>query len=127
MYIQYTMIVGIKNLCTPAHFYLVVSMISFTIMALQNVNNSFIYCVGSYTCNTTSVVSIFILKFVYIIFWTWILNIICKSGYTTVSWALVLIPYVLFFLLVALTFTNTFDSSRYTANPMNTITTAVRY
>jgi|LauGreDrversion4_2_1035121.scaffolds.fasta_scaffold56390_2 hypothetical protein len=121
------MIVGVKNLCSPAHFYLVVSMIAFVIMAIQNANNSYIYCVGSYTCNTTSVFSIFILKFIYIIFWTWILNIICKSGYTTVSWALVLIPYILFFILVALQFTNTFDSSRYTADPMNAISTATRY
>ncbi len=122
------MIVGIKNLCTPAHFYLVISMVAFVIMAFQNMNNSYIYCVGSYTCNTTSVMSLFVLKFVYIIFWTWILNIICKNGYSTVSWALVLIPYLFLFIIIAANFTSIYDTERYkhTAYYTNLATEAIR-
>jgi hypothetical protein len=29
------------------------------------------------------------------LFWTWILNFICKSGYPGVSWFLLLLPYIL--------------------------------
>jgi TRAP-type C4-dicarboxylate transport system permease small subunit len=36
----------------------------------------------------------------YIVFWTWLLNVLCNSGYTVVSWILVLLPF--FFVLVAL-------------------------
>jgi hypothetical protein len=34
---------------------------------------------------------IFIIKIVYVIFWTWVLNLICQQGYTPVSWLLVLL------------------------------------
>ena len=33
------------------------------------------------------------------ILWTWLLNFICKSGYTTVSWILVFLPIILFILV----------------------------
>jgi hypothetical protein len=36
----------------------------------------------------------------YIIFWTWILNLICKSGASVVSWVLVLFPIILMFLII---------------------------
>lgn len=107
-------IIGLKDLCTPAHFYLIVSMIAWTLMAIQNITHSYTYCIGTYSCSAPSVMSIFIFKLVYIIFWTWLLNIICKSGYTTVSWFLVLIPYILLFLLIAGGFLATFTSDRYT-------------
>lgn len=107
-------IIGLKDLCTPAHFYLVVSIIAFVIMAIQNASNSYVYCVGSYSCNTPSIISLFIFKLIYIIFWTWLLNIICKSGYTNVAWFLVLIPYVLLFLFIAMGFLATFETERYT-------------
>ena len=32
---------------------------------------------------------------VYIIFWTFILNAICKAGYKSISWFLVLLPFLL--------------------------------
>lgn len=108
------MIIGLKDLCSPAHFYLVISLIAWVIMATQNASNSYVYCVGNYSCNTTSTFSIFIFKLVYIIFWTWLLNIICKGGYTNVSWFLVLIPYILFFIIVAAGMLSTYDTGRYT-------------
>ncbi len=35
-------------------------------------------------------------------FWTFVLNCICKAGYKGVSWFLVLFPFVLMFVLIAL-------------------------
>jgi hypothetical protein len=107
-------IVGISQLCTPAYFYLVVSVVAFVIMFIQNLGNSHVYCVGSYSCSAPSILAIFIFKAVYIIFWTWVLNVICKNGYENISWFLVLIPYVLFFLFIAMGFMSTFDTDRYT-------------
>jgi hypothetical protein len=93
---------GIKNLCTPALVYLIISIISIVIMAIQNYGNTDLYCLGMYSCNVTSITIIFILKLVYILFWTWVLNIICRGGYSGVSWFLVLFPYILLFLLLGL-------------------------
>ena len=37
------------------------------------------------------------------IFWTWLLNLICKSGFTPVSWFLVLFPIIIYFAITLLT------------------------
>jgi hypothetical protein len=34
------------------------------------------------------------------LFWTWILNVLCTKGYTTVAWVLVAIPFMVFFTLM---------------------------
>lgn len=91
----------VKKLCAPARLYLVVSMIAILIMAFQNIGNTDIYCIGNYTCSGYSTILIFVIKVLYVIFWTWILNLICKSGASYVSWILVLLPFVLFFLTIA--------------------------
>ncbi len=91
---------SLKNLCTPAHVYFVVSMITVLVMAFYNYYNINIYCLGKYSCNVTNMTLIFIIKVVYILFWTFVLNLICKGGGTTVSWFLVLIPYLIFLIFI---------------------------
>jgi hypothetical protein len=93
---------GIKNLCTPAFVYLIISVISIIAMAIQNYGNSDLYCLGLYSCNVTSIGIIFVFKVLYVLFWTWVLNIICRGGYPGVSWFLVLFPYILLFVLLGL-------------------------
>jgi len=90
------------SLCPPAYFYLVISSIALLIMYFQNVGNVDIYCMGSYNCSVTNTFMIFVIKIFYTIFWTWLLNIICQSGYSNLSWFLVLFPFILMFLLIAL-------------------------
>lgn len=93
---------GLKNLCPPALLYLVISLSAIVIMAFMNYGNEQVYCLGYYSCDVSSVYLIFILKLVYIIFWTWILNLICGAGAPTLSWLLVLFPIILFFVLIGL-------------------------
>ncbi len=92
----------IKELCTPAFFYFVISMVAVVIIAFQNVGNTSQYCVGAFSCGVSSIVLIFALKILYIFFWTWILHLICQAGYTNISWFLVLFPFILFFVLIAM-------------------------
>lgn len=93
---------GIKKLCTPALVYFIISIISIIVMAIQNYGNTDLYCLGMYSCNVTSIGIIFAIKIIYVLFWTWVLNIICRGGYERVSWFLVLFPYILFFVLLGL-------------------------
>ena len=95
-------ILGLKNLCLPAKVYLIISTIALIVIGFQNYGNSNIYCLGIYSCNTSNVSLIFVLKVLYVLFWTWVLNIICRGGAPGVSWFLVLLPYILFFILIAL-------------------------
>lgn len=98
-------ITGIKDICTPSYVYLVISTIAVIVMAIQNFGNINTYCVGSLTCVVGSTALVFAIKVLYILFWTWILNLICKAGVPQLAWFLVLLPFILFFILVALLFT----------------------
>jgi len=87
----------LNNLCAPAYIYFIISVI-FLILGVIFVNNGSvdtgIYCLDE-NCTKPGVAFIIVLKFVFILFWTWILNFICKSGYPGVSWFLLLLPYIL--------------------------------
>ena len=93
-------IAGLRKLCTPAYIYLVISVFSIIIIMLQNAGNSNTYCMGQYSCQVSNIIIVFIIKLVYVLFWTWILNLICKAGLPGVSWALLLFPFVLMFIFI---------------------------
>ena len=95
-------IIGLRRLCTPAYVYLVISAIAIVIMFLQNFGNTKTYCLGSYNCDVSNTYMIFVIKIIYVLFWTWILNLICKSGATPIAWFLLLLPFIMFFILIAL-------------------------
>jgi hypothetical protein len=98
-------IAGLRNLCTPSYVYLVISIIILIVMIIQNYGFSDTYCLGSYSCNVSSTMMIFIIKILYILFWTWILNLICRAGAPSFAWFLVLLPIVLMFALIAILMT----------------------
>jgi hypothetical protein len=96
----------LKDLCTPALFYFVVSIISLVIVLLQNLGNQSSYNLGSFSCRVPNTIMVFILKLIYILFWTWILNLICKDGHSEISWLLVLLPFILLFVIIGLIMIN---------------------
>lgn len=91
---------GLRNLCTPSYVYLVISAISLVVMMYQNMGNVDKYCLGSYSCNVSSTALIFVIKAVYILFWTWVLNLICRSGNSGVAWFVLLLPVILLFVVL---------------------------
>ena len=91
-----------NKLCAPARFYLIFSSFAFFFMIIQNLNNDELFCLGELGCYTENSIYILLFKIVYIIFWTWLLNIICRGGGTLFSWILVLLPFILFFILLLL-------------------------
>jgi hypothetical protein len=97
-----SIIKSIKKLCTPAYVYLVISVIAIILMMFQNAGNTNKYCIGEYECSVENVELVFIIKVCYIIFWTFVLNAICKAGYKSVSWFLVLIPFILMAVLIGI-------------------------
>jgi hypothetical protein len=79
-------------------------MIAMFIMLLQNFGNTNLYCLGDYSCNVTNKYIIFIIKFLYILFWTWVLDLLCINGFEMVSWFLVLLPFIVMFIGIAYVF-----------------------
>ena len=92
---------GLKNLCTPAYLYILINMIALILIAYQNYGNISTYCVGTYSCEVENVYLIFVLKIIYVLFWTWILNLLCANGYSEISWILFLFPLLLLFLIIS--------------------------
>lgn len=79
----------IMNFCTPALVYLGIS--AFVIIA-------------ALASQAVSLYSAFF-KALFALLWSMILNFICSKGYTSVSWVLVLLPYI----LIALAFFSIVD------------------
>lgn len=84
----------IRKLCTPAYVYLVVSVVTIAVMMGQNLGNKHKYCVGQYSCSVPSTTMMFVIKAISVVFWTIVLNSLCQTGYTTLSWFLVIVPFL---------------------------------
>ena len=76
---------SISNLCTPAMIYFWLSVISLVVLALMKFQPLSI-----------------ILKFLFIMLWTYLLNFLCSKGYSVVSWVLVLLPIITFVSIILL-------------------------
>ena len=90
----------LSQLCTPSLVYFVISVIGLAMAIVQNLGNKNKYSLGSFSCQVPSCLAVFIVKIVYVLFWTFILNSLCRAGFTDMSWFLVLLPFILFFVLI---------------------------
>ena len=70
-----------SKLCTPAKIYFAIAVIA-SILALFN-------GIGMLAVA---------MKLIFAFVWTFVLGWLCKKGYTSISWALVLLPYVVILL-----------------------------
>lgn len=89
------------KLCPPAQFYLFISVLSYSIILLQNIGNNGRFTLGTYSCHHSSPGLFLIGQALYIALWTWLLNLICKVN-TGISWLIVLFPFILFFIMLGL-------------------------
>ena len=87
-------------ICAPALTYLVISLVALLVSWVQNSQNTNVYCAGHVSCSVQNTAYIFILKLMWFLFWTWVLNVLCVKGYPTVAWVLVAIPFMVFFTLM---------------------------
>ena len=81
-------------------------MIALIMVLFQNLGNSNSYNVGSFSCRVPNTAVVFIVKLLYVLFWTYVLNLICKDGHTSLSWLLVLLPWILLFVMIGILMLN---------------------
>lgn len=67
-----------KELCTPAKLYFVVAVFSSILMLINKAH-----------------IILVVVKLVFAFLWTCVLCWLCKKGYKSVSWFLVLLPFIL--------------------------------
>jgi len=96
----------LKDLCSPAALYFIISVFALGVVLLQNLGNTNSYHVGSFSCRVPNTAAIFIAKLIYVLFWTYILNLICKDGHVGLSWLLVLLPWILLFVIMGILMLN---------------------
>jgi len=90
---------SLNELCSPAWFYFVVSIVGLLLVTFQNMGSNPELIIGSSVLNVENSPVIFIVKLLYIFFWTWILNLMCKDGHSGISWAIVFLPLILIALM----------------------------
>jgi hypothetical protein len=93
-------------LCTPSLVYFVISVIGLAMAIVQNLGNNNRYNLGSFSCEVPSCLAVFIIKIVYVLFWTWILNLMCRDGHDGIAWFLVLLPFILLAIIIGLIMAN---------------------
>jgi hypothetical protein len=100
-----------QDLCTPAKVYITLAVIYmigayFSMTQFSNfmqVNQSKLHPhLNSLNFSVSkSTNSVTLVNILFTLFWTWVLNRLCSAGYIRVSWFLVLFPYLLLFLAIA--------------------------
>jgi hypothetical protein len=95
----------LSQLCTPSYVYFIISVLAIAISAIQNMGNSNKYTLGMFSCRVPSCIAVFIVKVIYILFWTWILNLMCKDGHSGIAWFLVLLPFIMLFVIMGMVMT----------------------
>ena len=68
-----------KKMCAPAMLYFVVALIVLIINFLKTFSFGYL-----------------IVTFIVIMLWSWFLNFLCNSGFSFISWILVIIPFLTF-------------------------------
>jgi hypothetical protein len=85
-----------NELFPPAKFYLVMSIVYYILILLQNIGSHDRFYLGSYSCRHSNPGILLLINGVYILLWTWLLNLICGIN-KTISWIIVFFPiFVLF-------------------------------
>ena len=96
----------LKDLCAPAAIYFILSITALVIVFFQNLGNKHSYNIGTFSCRVPNTTIVLIVKLIYILFWSWILNLICKDGHREISWLLVLLPWVFMLVIIGLIIMN---------------------
>ena len=92
-----------NSLCTPAQFYLGISILAVLSQCFQNIGNPNVFACGIMKANSP-INNVFYIVFevLYVLGWTYLLNILCKKGHKQLSWLLVLLPFIAMFVLIGL-------------------------
>ena len=78
------MLFTFSKLCTPAMIYFVLGVISLILLFSQG-----------------ALLFSLLIKAIFVVVWTWLLNYLCSKGYSIISWILVLLPFILMLGLIA--------------------------
>ena len=87
----------ISNFCTPAKLYFILSLILLAISLYYDItrNDKDKICLGKLSCKLENKPVFYILNVLFILLWAFILNLLCRFGWSRLSWFLFLFPYII--------------------------------
>ena len=92
-----------NSLCTPAQLYLGLSTLAVLSSCYQNIGNPNTFACGLMKAQSPINNVVYIgFEIVYVLIWTYLLNLLCKKGYSKISWLFVLLPFIAMFDLIGL-------------------------
>ena len=86
-----------SNLCTPAKLYFIISLILLVVSLYYDMtrNKKDKICLGKISCKVESKPVFYILNILFILLWAFVLNLLCRFGWSKLSWFLFLFPYII--------------------------------
>lgn len=87
--------IQLKKFCTPALVYFMISVTSMLLLLILTLTNK------KLKSKRMMILNILLFHFISVLFWSFVLNLICKYVDIRVSWFLVIFPYVMSALVYA--------------------------
>ena len=84
---------AIRRFCTPALIYLTLAVIMLLVNAMKRNADGILF-------RADTMINEALIPLIVGVFWAWVLNLICRAGQSTLSWALVIAPFVVQLLLM---------------------------
>ena len=87
----------INNFCTPAKLYFIISLILLVISLYYDLtrNDKDKICLGKLSCKLENKPVFYVLNVLFILLWAFVLNLLCRFGWSRLSWFLFLFPYII--------------------------------
>jgi len=87
----------INNFCTPAKLYFIISLILLVISLYYDItrNDKDKICLGKLSCKLENKPVFYLLNVLFILLWAFVLNLLCRFGWSRLSWFLFLFPYII--------------------------------
>jgi hypothetical protein len=87
----------IYNFCTPAKLYFIISLILLAVSLYYDLtrNEKDKICLGKLSCKIENKPVFYVLNILFILAWAFILNMLCRFGWSKLSWFLFLFPYII--------------------------------
>lgn len=87
----------ISNFCTPAKLYFILSLILLAISLYYDItrNDKDKICLGKLSCKLENKPVFYVLNVLFILLWAFVLNLLCRFGWSRLSWFLFLFPYII--------------------------------
>ena len=91
-------------------FYLLIIVVIFSLDRISKLyviniaetyGNVDIFCLGSLQCEAPDLKMIFIIKILYVLLWSIIIQLLCNAGQEIRAWLFVLYPLLLYFIMIA--------------------------